>query len=382
MFILTNEQRKCFGLAPIQDNWELIKLKLSKYDKNASYAYKEGNVIKKVIHVSEDFRCDNEELYIECELNEQLSEDGTMLLPKTAKGKPVKLTASTIGKRKAIGMVFSYSHGKLSLYNTNTDQNYYQSIYEDLYIPNLEALSLWIQEWCDNTGEKELEDITSFSLRKRHRHKYKEGDYFKFKINRNTYIYGRILLSYDRLRKEKIPFWDTFFGKPLLVGTYRMITNRGDISIEELSDLEMLPTHLIMDNPFYYGEYEIIGNEKVVLEKEDLPIHYGGGKGYRENCIYFQRGTTFIKIDNEKALFDKFDNTAIGWTLNLNLPVLEKCIKEQSNNAYWKEYKTYGNDFRNPAFKKEWDQVVAQMTKYISKDMLMDMKTHEIIVAD
>jgi hypothetical protein len=194
-------------------------------------------------------------------------------------------------------------------------------------------------------------------------------------------VYGKILLNYDRLRKEKVPFWDTFFGKPLLIGVYRMTTNRADVKIEELSGLSMLPPHLIMDNPFYYGEYEIIGNEDVILENEDLPIHYGRSKNYKENCIYFQRGTTFIRINNEEALYHNFDNTAIGWTLDINMPILKKCIKEQSNEAYWKEYDTYGNDLRNPSFKNERDEIMEQMTKYVSEELLMNMNTIEIIDA-
>jgi len=379
MFELTNDQRKCFGLAPVQDNWELIKLKLSRYDKDSSYAYKEGTTIKKVIHVSEDFRCDNNEIYIECQLDEQLSEDGTMLLPKTAKGKPVKLTAATLGKRTAKGMVLSYVRGSVTLHNANTDQNYYQSMYDDLKIPNLEAFALWVKQWCENTGAKELKDITSFSLKERRHYKYKEGDYFKARINRDTYVYGKILLNYDKLRKEKVPFWDIFFGKPLLIGIYRMTTNRDDVKVEELSGLPMLPTHLIMDNPFYYGEYEIIGNEDVILENEDLPIHYGKGMAYKENCIYFQRGTTFIKINNEDALYHNFANNAIGWTLNINTPILNKCIQEQSNDAYWKEYRNSAYDLRNPDFKNERDEIIAQMTKYVSEDVLMNMSTSEII---
>ena len=95
MFELTNEQRRCFALIPVNENWERIKIKPSPYDNFETYAYCENNIIKKCITVS-----DIE--YSEYELCETISEDRKYLLPKTSKGKPVLLSSSNLLKRTVL----------------------------------------------------------------------------------------------------------------------------------------------------------------------------------------------------------------------------------------------------------------------------------------
>ena len=78
LFELTNQQRACLGLTPVEPHWKLIQLVPSPYDIDDAYAYVEGTRIHKMIRVSE-------ESYQEYALNEALSEDGKFILPKTEK---------------------------------------------------------------------------------------------------------------------------------------------------------------------------------------------------------------------------------------------------------------------------------------------------------
>ena len=71
MFELTNEQRKCFGLLPVESHWALQEVKASPYDNFQTYAYLDGNVIRKCILCGRD-------RFAEYELCEQLSEDGAL----------------------------------------------------------------------------------------------------------------------------------------------------------------------------------------------------------------------------------------------------------------------------------------------------------------
>ena len=74
-FELTNEQRKYLGLIPVEEDWELVKLD---YKYEDIYFY--GDIIRKKISLSENS-------YYESELNEKTTENRTMILPKTARGK-------------------------------------------------------------------------------------------------------------------------------------------------------------------------------------------------------------------------------------------------------------------------------------------------------
>ena len=76
-FELTNEQRKYLGLIPVEEDWELVKLN---YKYENIYFYFDGDIIRKKISLSENS-------HYETELNEKTTENRTVILPKTARGK-------------------------------------------------------------------------------------------------------------------------------------------------------------------------------------------------------------------------------------------------------------------------------------------------------
>jgi hypothetical protein len=165
------------------------------------------------------------------------------------------------------------------------------------------------------------------------------------------------------MRKEGIPFWDIFMGKPLCIGIYHIVTENPDLTPEQLAEKKMLPSHMIMDNIFFYGECEIIGNLPLDESKTDYPIHYGQSISMlNPHCVHYQCGKTFLTLQNTKALYD-FRNGSIGWNLNVKLPILYECIKENSNDPYWRMIHPYSanQDLRNPKFKNEWEEIKKQM---------------------
>ena len=108
--------------------------------------------------------------------------------------------------------------------------------------------------------EEYLLDIDKFSRSERIHCKFKEGDFFRFKIDRGIYGYGRILFNFDRLRKEKIPHWDILMGKPLIIKVYHIVAEEEPVELGKLRELLAIASRYIMDNKFFYGEYEIVGN--------------------------------------------------------------------------------------------------------------------------
>lgn len=352
-FELTNRQRRCFALEPVDPDWVKIELKPSQYDLYDTFAYLQGNTLRKLV-------CVGEGLYAERSVCEAVTEDRRFLLPKKPTGKLVPLTAANALKRTPRGMELLYSGYQVSLLNRTTEQDYFRSAYSGLSFPAFSDFEEFVESWCRETDAEKQADLDAFARLPRIHQKYREGDFFRFRINRTLFGYGRILLDYAAMRKKGIPFWDIFMGKPLCVCVYRIATERTDLSAEELAALPRLPSAMVMDNIFYYGECRIIGNLPLQPEDEDYPIHYGKSISMGDSSLCYQCGKTFLTLPGEQELFSGFRNGQIGWQLNVRLPVLLSCIRENSNSPYWNQENAASADLRNPKFRPQLEQVWAQ----------------------
>ena len=342
MFELTNEQRKCFGLVPVAENWERMEVKASPYDQYKTYIFLNGNSIVKCI-------LSGTNLYGEYELSETVTPDHKYLLPKTAKGKPTLLSSSTIQKRYGVGMRLHYSDRNINLYNEATECSYFSNSYLQDNIQDLQGFSQWVTDWCNKTTPDDIADITSFVRATRKHIHYREGDVFRFKIGRRLYGYGRILLDYGKMRKNKEAFWDILMGKPLVCSVFHIVTEQKDLSVDGLKSLPSLPSDIIMDNSLYYGEYEIIGNIPI-SDAEDYPILYGNSISATKKGVFYQCGKLYLHKENGNALFHNFRNNGVSFCLNFTLDVLQQCIEENSNIPYWNNYYPHcvDQDLRNP----------------------------------
>jgi len=368
MFELTNEQRRCFAIPPVLDSWNKVELKASRYDNFVTYAFLDGRKIVKVIQVSDDA---GNALYMEYGVDQTLSEDGTKILPKTDKGKPEGFTAANLTKKTPIGMSLSFNRGYVALVNNTAEQCFYRSAYNGEKPETLEDFSRWVENWCLNTGENEQTDVREFAGRVKIHQKFREGDFFRFRINRRLFGYGRILVDYAQMRKDGIAFWDMFMGKPLCVAVYHIATEDKCVSPESLVKLETLPSQMIMDNVFYYGECEIIGNMPIDPDEDNYTVHYGEGFDARSpDCIHYQCGKVYVSVEgaeelvlNKDSLSGDFINGDIGWDLDVKLPILLECIRKKSNAPYWKmtpEWVT-DEDLRNPKYKRFLKKIKKQM---------------------
>lgn len=361
MFELTNRQRKCFGLPAVTDLWERIEVSQRPYDAFSTFAYLDGNRVKKVVLVCES---DSDSAqYREIQVDVLLSDDRKTILPKTEKGKPKPLSSSNLLKCSAVGMSLNYAAGNVIVANETSRQSYYESYYDDLNLNGFSSFEKWVEDWCADTGDEELRDIGKFSAAERVHQKYREGDFFRFRINRILYGYGRILIDFGKMRKAKVPFWDIFMGKPLCVAVYHIATERDDVTPEELVGLRTLPSQMIMDNKFFYGEYAIIGNMPVPQDYRDYPIHYGHTISVLETGVRYQCGKTFISLYDEQELYGQYRNGGIGWNLNVKLPILQKCINAHSNQPYWELSSPYrtDQDLRNPKLYERLQEIRRQV---------------------
>ena len=355
---LTNTHRRYLGLEPVAPEWERVEIPSNAVKSEPSVGkdilFFDGDVLRKVIwqYGNGYFREESYRLMTQ--------DDRTMIAPLTAKGRPKRLNGVNIQRCRPHGVYFSYS-GDVLIANYTTQQTYYFSDFAG--VPRIEPSELpeFLNKWVAETTDKDMDEIRAFAAAKRRRYKYSEGDIFRFRYDRRHYGYGQIIFDVQKFVNNGGKFWSILMGKALCVAVYHIVTENPDVSIETLNGLRRCPSAYMMDNRFFYGEYEVIGKAPVP-EDANYPIMYGRSISALDiNKICFCRGRDYIEIPlegNEMPSVD-FTNNGIGWSLNVNKAVVEKCVKAGSNEPFWETDSR--NDLRNPVFARELAFVLKQM---------------------
>lgn len=356
---LTNEQRKYLGLELIEPDWERVEILNNSVKPELSTGknilFFNGNVLRKVIWLRDNghFRENSYML--------RTQDNRTMIAPLTANGKPKRLNGVNIQHCTPYGMYFDYNGG-IQIANYTTQQTYYSSGFAGVPCMEQREFLAFLDKWVADTTKEDFDDIQAFAHRKRCRCKYKEGDFFRFKYDRRHYGYGRILFDVQKFVKAGGKFWNVLMGKALCVSVYHIITENPNVSIEDLQRFSSCPSAYMMDNRFFYGDYEIIGNAPVP-ENADYPIMYGQSiSALDRNKICFCHGRDYreIPLEGNELLATNFRNNGISWSLNVNQTLVSECIKAGTNEPFWKA--GHRNDLRNPIFSKELTAVLKQMS--------------------
>ena len=350
IFELNNEQRKYLGLIPVEEHWELVK-----FD-NGIYYYFEDDIIRKEITVKENY-------YHESELNVKTSENRTMILPKTKRGKIKKFNYTATQSFSPFGTYFTFSADGVIIANYTSQRTYYSETFTEKEKISLDDLKKWLDKWMKETTEEDLEEIEEFKNAKRKHCKFNEGDFFAFKISRREWCFGRILMDVSKLRKdenfEKNKNYGLahLMGKPLIIKVYHKISDNKNIDLKELSECLALPSQPIMDNIFYYGEAVILGNLPLKPEENDMFISVSESiSGIDKNIAYLQYGLIYREIplsDYEKLIKDlkigaqTLRREGIGFVIDTYK--LKECIEAKSNSPFWEKYKKRNvPDLKNP----------------------------------
>ena len=352
IFELTNEQRKYLGLIPVEEHWELVK-----FD-NGIYYYFEDDIIRKEIKVSKNY-------YHESELNVKTSENRTMILPKTKRGKIKKFNYTVTQSFSPFGTYFTFSADGVIIANYTSQRTYYSETFTEKEKISLDDLKKWLDKWMKETTEEDLEEIEEFKNAKRKHCKFNEGDFFAFKISRREWCFGRILMDVSKLRKdenfEKNKNYGLahLMGKPLIIKVYHKISDNKNIDLKELSECLALPSQAIMDNIFYYGEAVILGNLPLKPEENDMFISVSESiSGIDKNIAYLQYGLIYREIplsDYEKLIKElkigaqTLRREGIGFVIDTYK--LKECIEAKSNSPFWEKYKKRNvPDLKNPDY--------------------------------
>lgn len=352
-YVLTNNQRKYFGLDPIESHWERLVLG-GNPDRTENILYFDKDTIKR--HIFSTDITYHEKQY------DDLTKDRTILLPKTAKGKEKKLTVSVLEQRQPQGVYLGISCGTLTIGNYNTQSTFYSSHWD-----NEEQLKKSIPEiveiFIDQSPENHFEEIAKYKNSKRKNIKFKSGDYFSFKLNRTHFGFGRVLLDISKIRKKKII--DDFHGLSLLMGppvvielfAFKSTTKR--IDIQTLDKESKLPSDIMMDNLLLYGEFEIIGHRDIKDEEFSFPISYGRSIDHRK-MVFLQWGLIHKELSQNafsKYIFTEeiqsgqnpFGYYSIGFRPSYDTIDIVKTISNNSVYDFDKSHHYKGKwDLRNP----------------------------------
>jgi len=300
LFELTNEERIAVGLTQVEETWERMKLR------HDIYLYFDNDRLVKRITVTQDS-------YHEIELNDLTASNRTMLLPRTSKGKAKKLNYSAVQALGGIGVYFAFYNERVWIANYSTQTTFFETDFKVERIVGLDGLKKWLGWWINDTTESDQRDIELFRTAVRRHCKYKEGDYFAFRTGRRQFGFGRILLDVSQIRndiksgaiKEKHYGLMNLMGKALIVKVYKKTSPTIEVDINELKQCEAYCSTPIMDNVFYYGEYKIIGNQKLEPFELEFPISYSRSIDWSNpDIVYLQYGLIYKELPISK--FSKY----------------------------------------------------------------------------
>ena len=346
---LINLHRRCLGLEEIDSNWDEVKLN------DEITLYFDGDVIRKLISTEENG-------YEEYSYNVITSNNRTMIEPKTSKGKPKKLTAATAKRMNPEKSYIYFHEGDLFIRNYTSQTTFYDSI--NAGIGKINDFESFLEKWVNQTDETKLKEAYDFLNAKRIHCKFKEGDIFRFKFDRDYYGYGRIILDINNFTKSGGKYWKILGGKPFVIQVFHIVTKDKNVALEKLIKLKTCPAQHIMDNKFFYGEFEIIGNSFANLNAE-YPIMYGKSiNAHEPDKIMFQCGKIYKELSTKehKPLTGwGYQNNGIGWNVDVDKATLEKCIFWKSNLPFWKKNDHLKHfDLRHPENKNLLSKVLNQ----------------------
>lgn len=359
-FQLTNSQRICMGLTPVEPGWEWMCTPLEGKGNWKCWVCFDGDILRKVLKVGP-------ETYIESEMQEQTTEGRRKILPRSGQGRPKSFSLENL-ERRPLGMYLHYCghQHQFSIEHMESGRTYYNANLDTKIPADLKEFADWARCWEAETTPEDMEELASLlNLKKHQRTPYREGDFFSYPLGRRQFGYGRILLNYNKQRKCQEPFWDILEGisqYPLLVTPYRIISNSSALAVEELRQLPTMPSFYMESYHIARGDYPIVGHLPLEPDELDFPIHYGRNVPLQKRRkVLFQCGTVFRELENAEPLphCDLFRRWSVAQEIFTRRYILERCIADGNNSFYWTEF---WHDLRNPALRPKLEAVCQQMS--------------------
>ena len=199
-FTLNNRQRLCMGLNLVGDTWDLMEIKYNQFE--TFYLYFDNNKIKKLIKY---FDSPVEIMMMEVDVNYDTAENRTLVLPKTSRGKVRKLSGGVVktfnGENNYLYIDCLIEKNILTstIGNFNLQRTF---LYDEVRGKSFKDMEKWCDRFEKECSEEDIQEVENFVKLKRQHIKFKEGDYFRVKLRKNIYTYGRILMDVYKRNKQ------------------------------------------------------------------------------------------------------------------------------------------------------------------------------------
>ena len=176
-----------------------------------------------------------------------------MLLPKTAKGKETKLTPANFEKRTPRSIYLHADRYCLRIASYASQTTFYDSVWESSYGREMDFRDE-IERFIAESGSDRARKIDEFKRAGRKNIKFKSGDFFRFKLDRDRYGFGRVILDGHKLRKSGLlPEGHTmlnFMGRPVFIELFAH-ASQGWASVGELMAHPRLLMDVMFDNALF-----------------------------------------------------------------------------------------------------------------------------------
>lgn len=276
--VLTNEERRYFGLEPILEDWERFTIK-------PGYAvYFDGDVIRKIISMStysgegwENFLDYNETD------NEIHTRDRSVVLPRTKRGREKKLNYTSVDSMSPLGCSFQMNlrnprcNSSLRVWNVRNSINLPIVFPDDL--DTLAQFREWLTGFMASCPADYFDKVERMKHTPHRTIKYFNGDIFRFEIDLEHYGFGLIIGQLRKMQKDGLlrdeHILNNILGVPLLIRLYLFKTMDKDLQVEQIAVHPLGHTFIMMDNQVIWGAYEIVGNKAQEESDIDFPIQAG-----------------------------------------------------------------------------------------------------------
>lgn len=290
---LTNEERRCFALEPLDPSWETQTFCYCSYFRYTRLTvFFSGSSIVKAID-EEIYQQENgfryEESYTEYDTCLH-TEDRLYILPLTARGKPKKLTATAVRAVTPFGCSFSVrmtrsdlsgeKGGSLYLINPRAEQVFPLGEREAAARIDSDAdFHAFARQYMATCPPDYSDRLEAFRRAERVTVKYRPGDVFRMAYDRTHWCYGVITGEVNKLRSmPEMPPDSTFRTLamvPVMVRLYALITDRADMTPQELQAFPLGRVMICADNDLIWGTHPIVGHRQLTAEDIEFPLIVG-----------------------------------------------------------------------------------------------------------
>ena len=244
--------------------------------KKRTILFYEGDTIKKYIYEQKFSNSPNAN-YEESDLDAK-TDSRQLLLPKTSRGRAKPINPSLLQTptyKLAHLMVSLRDDGKGSVisFNSSNDQL--------LPLPPSEISSKadfaeYTEKYIASCPEGYEKTLEAFRTKKRNTVKFSAGDIFRVQITPTLYTYALILGKVrDILKWEEMPKehpLQKIMCQPIAYRQYAVLTERANMTADELVQYPLLPTKYGQDNEILWETFPIVCHKE--LEKSDIDFSF------------------------------------------------------------------------------------------------------------